>query len=269
MGLFAKLLLWTCVGCGSLAAVAVGGYRGYRWAHRAPQLALREVTFQGLRRAQQVDLLRLAGVSAGQNLLDLDAGAIERAIAAHPWVDEVHAARRFPNSLSVVIKEHQPAALVVLGELYLVDSDGRPFKKIEGDDPIDFPLITGLAREQFVEAPEQSRRRLREMLELAAAYARTAPPAAAPLSEIRIARTGVVLVTSEGEEIWIGEGDPSGALARLGRVRAELESRGLNAQVIHLENRARPGWVAVKLSNGAADKKLRSERGRGAASSGD
>ncbi len=269
VGWFAKALLWTSLACGSIAGLALAGYQAYRWAHRTAQFALKVVTFQGLRRAQQADLLRLAGVGAGQNLLGLDSQAIERAIAAHPWVEQVRVARRFPDSLSIAIKEHEPAALVALGDLYLVDSDGRPFKKIEREDPADLPLVTGLAREQFVEAPEQSRLRLGQMLAVAKAYARSDPPPAAPLSEIRMGRTGVVLVTAQGQEIWIGEGDPGGALSRLKKVRGELESRGLIAQVIHLENRARPGWVAVKLSNRVVDKGAGPDRQRSSSSSGE
>jgi cell division protein FtsQ len=263
------VLLRTSLACGSIVAVALAGHQAYRWAHRTPQFALKAVTFQGLRRAQQADLLRLAGVSAGQNLLGLDSQAIERAIAAHPWVDQVRVTRRFPDSLSIAVKEREPAALVALGDLYLVDSEGRPFKKIEREDPADLPLITGLAREQFVEAPEQSRLRLCQMLAVAAAYARSDPPPASPLAEIRMGRSGVVLVTAQGQEIWMGEGDPGGALSRLKKVRVELESRGLVAQVIHLENRTRPGWVAVKLSNGALDKRVDADRQRNSSSSDD
>ncbi len=266
-GSFAKALLWTSLACGSIAAIALAGYQAYRWAHRTPQFGLQILTFQGLRRAQQADLLRLAGVSAGQNLLGLDSQAIERAIAAHPWVDQVRVTRRFPDSLSIAVKEHQPAALVALGDLYLVDSDGRPFKKIESEDPADLPLLTGLGREQFVESPEQSRLRLSQMLGVAKAYAQSDPPRAAPLAEIRFGRTGVVLVTAQGQEIWIGDADPGGALSRLKKVRHELESRGLIAQVIHLENRARPGWVAVKLSNGVVDKRAEPDRQRSSSSS--
>lgn len=250
-----RALLWSSLIGGSIAALAVGGYRTWRWMHESPRFALNAVSFQGLRHASQADLLRLAGLSVGQNLFQLDAGSIERAMAAHPWVDQVHVVRRFPRSLAVSVKEHDPAALVALGDLYLVDSDGRPFKKIQAGDPKDLPLITGLPREQFVDAPEQSRIRLLEMLDWADAYARSDSGRASPLSEIRIGRTGVALVTAQGEEIWIGEGDPSESLTRLTKVRAELEKRGLSAQVIHLENRSRPAWVAVKLANAVAAKR--------------
>jgi cell division protein FtsQ len=255
VGFFARTLLIGSLACGSIAALAAGGYRAYRWVHRAPQFALKAVSFSGLRHAQQADLLRLAGLGVGQNLFELESGAIERAMAAHPWVDEVRVARRFPCSLSVSVKERDPVALVALGDLYLVDSEGRPFKKIQGGDPTDLPLIAGLQREQFVEAPEQSRLRLREMVNLAEAYARSDAGRASALVEIRIERTGLSLVTAQGEEIRIAEGEAADAFLRLKNVRAQLEKRGLTAQVIHLENRSRPGWVAVKLSNAVAEKR--------------
>jgi cell division protein FtsQ len=250
-----RALLWWSLVCGSLAALAIGGYRINLWVHHSPRFALNAVSFQGLHHASQADLLRLAGLSVGQNLFQLESGSIERAMAAHPWVDQVRVARRFPRSLAVSVKEHHPVALVALGDLYLVDSEGRPFKKIQSGDPTELPLITGLPRELFVEAPEQSRIRLREMLDWADAYTRADSGHASPLNEIRIGRTGVVLVTAQGQEIWISEGDPKEGLSRLKRVRAELEKRGLTAQVIHLENRSRPAWVAVKLANAVAAKR--------------
>ena len=54
--------------------------------------------------------------------------------------------------------------------------------------------------------------------------------------------------------VRLGEGETDVKLQRLSRVREELKSRGLSAEVIHLDNRARPGWVAVKLSSSASER---------------
>jgi cell division protein FtsQ len=74
------------------------------------------------------------------------------------------------------------------------------------------------------------------------------------LSEVRVAAEGLVLVLADGTEARLGEGDTDAKLQRLSRVREELRARGLSAEVIHLENRARPGWVAVKLSSPASER---------------
>jgi cell division protein FtsQ len=254
-GRLARALIWACVAGGLLCALFLGALSAYRWLRRAPQLALKSVTFRGLQHAGRGDLLRLAGLSLGQNLFDLEPGSLERAMAAHPWVDSARVVRQFPCSLLVWIKEHQPAAVVALGELYLIDGEGRPFKKVQHGDPTDLPLITGLQREEFVDNPEQSRLRVRQALDLAEAYSRSAAASENALGEVRIGRTTVSLVTAQGQEVRLSEGEPAEALRRLKEIRAEIDRRGLSAQVIHLENRARPGWIAVKLSNAVADKK--------------
>src|SRR5262249_56676838 len=126
----------------------------------------------GWRRAEEWVFCGGAGGGAAQLRAGLACQPTGGPPAPPPGFHQFRPPRRSPDSLSVAVKEREPAALVALGDLYLVDSEGRPFKKIEREDPADLPLITGLAREQFVEAPEKSRLRLCQMLAVAAAYAR-------------------------------------------------------------------------------------------------
>jgi cell division protein FtsQ len=65
----------------------------------------------------------------------------------------------------------------------------------------------------------------------------------------------LTLVSSTGQEVQLGTGEGlEQKLQRLARVRGELAERGLSAEVIHLDNRARPGWVAVKLSGAGSER---------------
>lgn len=250
---FARTVARSVLIGGGAIGLALGGLYGYRWVHRSPRFALASVSFRGLRHAQEGELCKLAGLSAGQNLFQLNVAALERAMAAHPWVKTVSIARRLPAALSIAVSEHLPVAMVALGELYLVNEEGVPFKKVQGDQVDDLPLLTGMAREQFVQAPEASRLRMRQAMEVAAAYARF--ERGDPLGEVRLGVGGVTLVTNSGQELRMGEGNTEERLARLKRVRAELASRGLSPQVIRLDNRVRPGWVAVKISNPISERK--------------
>jgi cell division protein FtsQ len=136
----------------------------------------------------------------------------------------------------------------VLGELYLLDEQGVPFKKVEPSDRVDLPLVTGLERDAYLQDTKAGSARFRGALEAMAAYATTQPSPREALSEVHLEGAGMSLVTLSGQEVRVGEGDLDSTLQRLARVRAELHARGLVADVIHLENRTRPGWVAVKLS---------------------
>jgi cell division protein FtsQ len=74
------------------------------------------------------------------------------------------------------------------------------------------------------------------------------------LSEVKVEATSVTLVAGSGQEVRMGEGEAEAKLQKLARIRRELRARGLAAAIIHLDNRARPGWVAVKLSSPVSER---------------
>ena len=77
-----------------------------------------------------------------------------------------------------------------------------------------------------------------------------------------------------GVEIRLGQGELPEKLARLERVLAAVAAEGQRAEVLHLDNRRRPDWVAVRLrrgkwrwwrwsGQGGASRAVRPGRGRG------
>jgi cell division protein FtsQ len=232
---------------GVAAALGYGGWRTWLWATHAPTFALKTVTFSGVHRARTDDLVRMGGLAKGENLFLLDPLQIERGMAGHPWVRKVSLTRHFPSAVAIRIEEHVPSAIAALGDLYLLDEDGAPFKKVEPSDKVDLPLVTGVDREAYLQDPKAAAKRTREALAAMRAYA-AQPGAEGELSEVHVEDEGLTLVTLDGVRIRVGGGELDSSLKRLARVRAERHARGLVADVIHLENRKRPGWVAIKLS---------------------
>ncbi|HEX4622053.1 MAG TPA: cell division protein FtsQ/DivIB, partial [Myxococcaceae bacterium] len=98
-------------------------------------------------------------------------------------------------------------------------------------------------------SPRHAAERFRGALEWLAAYDASDRPTGARLSEVKVEPLGFTLVTSSGVEVHVGDRPPAEELARLSRVAAELGRRGLTAQVVRLDNRVRPGWVAVKTAS--------------------
>ncbi|ATB27816.1 cell division protein FtsQ/DivIB [Melittangium boletus] len=246
----AKAILLTGLTC----ALVWGSIELRHWALTSPFFLLKETSFSGLQRAHAGELLKLSGLTVGQNLWSLDVAALERAMDTHPWVRDVKVRRHFPSSVSVEVSEHVPAALAVLSDLYLLDEDAEPFKRLQPGDGLDLVLITGMEREAYLSDESRTRERLREALAVLRAYAATQPGKRDRLSEVRVVPEGMVLVLADGTEVLLGQGETDAKLKRLARVRDELKSRGLAADVIHLENRARPGWVAVKLSSPVSER---------------
>jgi cell division protein FtsQ len=244
------------IACAGLAgALFLGIQKGWEWARTTDTFAAKTITFAGLQRANEADLLKLAGLIPGQNVFTVDVSATERAMRQHPWVREVEVERHLPSGISIRVVEHAPKAIVSLGELYLLDEQGEPFRKVQAGDDLDLPLVTGIGRDEYVEKKAQSEARFREAIAVISAYRELEGEGGRErLSEVRLEPLERVLVTGRGQEVRLGEGETAEKLERLARVRAELRRRGVDAEVIHLDNRARPGWVAVTVSHTGSER---------------
>jgi cell division protein FtsQ len=238
-----------------LGGLAWGGVEGWRWARSSPTFALKRTAYHGLSHATEAEVLRYTGLSAGQNLFELDLGAMERALATHPWVKRAELRRRLPDMVEVTVAEHVPVAMVSLGDLYLLDEEGEPFKRVRVGDALDLVLLSGVDREEYGKSPEPVQARMRAALDVVKAYAQSEAGKGRPVSEARLEGEDVVLVLAgAGEELRFGDGDTGQKLERLQRVQAELRRRGLVAETISLDHRTRPGWVTVKLQAPASER---------------
>jgi cell division protein FtsQ len=226
-----------------------GGLRGWQWATTTDTFAMKRVRVVGSSRVTESQVTRLGGLVVGANLVALDLSAVERAVGTHPWVRSVSVNRQLPDTVVVQLVEHQPVALLALSDLYLVDGEGEPFKRAQANEAMDLPLVTGIGREALVNKRDETRAVIRRALIAIDAYGRSAASKGHPVSEVNVGPDqGLTLVTATGEEIVLGEADLEPALERLARVRRELAARQLTAEVIRLDNRTRPDWVAVRTS---------------------
>jgi len=237
----------------TLAVLAVAGATGtvgllYQWALTSTAFELRTIQFSGLHRATEGELTKAAGLAPGVNLFELDSDATAKAMGSHPWVKSVAVRRNFPSRVRVDVVEHQPVALASLGDLYLVDADGEPFKRAQPGEAVDLPLVSGVDRDSYTASPQAVAARLRGAIEAAQAFESAGRAVGGRVSEVRLEALGSTVFLTSGLEVHLGEGAPAEELGRLARVAAELSKRGLVAQVIRLDNRVRPGWVTVKLS---------------------
>jgi cell division protein FtsQ len=232
-----------------LGALGWGARESYKWALASDRFAISAITFRGLDEAKEADLLRLSGLAMGQNILALDGPAVESSLAAHPWVKRAELNRVFPHRLEVHVIEHVPVALVSMGELYLVDEDGTPFKRVKPGDSADFPMVTGIGRDDFIASSEDAKRRLKEALSKLTIYCASETGQLDPVSEIHVEADGFSLMTTSSQWVQFGDGSFAEKLKRLSRVRSELQARKQFASRIRLDNRVRPSWVTVQHRN--------------------
>jgi cell division protein FtsQ len=234
-------------------ALAAAAWGGWRWASTSDQFGLKSLIIEGAARAAEAELARLGGLSDGVNLVAMDTEAVERALSAHPWVASVSVRRELPSRLVVHVQEHRAVAVLALGDLYLVDERGVPFKRRTAADELDLPLITGVDRDDFLGDRERALGRLQRAVDVITAY-QGRNPKRKDLSEVHVQLDEATVVTTRGEIVRLGAGALAEKLDRLERVRGELEARSLEAGTIRLDNRARPDWVAVQLAPAPAER---------------
>jgi cell division protein FtsQ len=237
------------------------GAAGWRAFRATDRLRIRDIRYAGLVHATADELSALSPVRPGDHLLLSDVEAMGRALSRHPWVRRVEIERAWPPALAVRVTERTAVALLDLGGLYLVDDEGNVFKRAAAGDGLDLPLVTGIARGDFVQRRAAVEPLLGHALALARAWREDGREKVARLSEIHADADGFTLyVGDEGTEVRLGSGDLPAKLSRLEQVLSTLGAEGKKAEVLHLDNRLHPSWVTVRLARAAS---AQSREGRG------
>src|SRR5262249_57039185 len=121
------------------------------------------------------------------------------------------------------------AAQVQLGGLYLLDEEGRVFKRAGPEDAVDLPLVTGLSRDEWLRDRGSSQLRLYSALRLLEAW-REEGFAGSSLSEVRLEEDGGFTAFAREpaglQEIRLGPSDLKLQLHRLALLQAALAPPG-------------------------------------------
>src|SRR5262249_7392701 len=166
---------------------------------------------------------------------DLDAAA--SAVRANPWIATADVRRILPHTVIVEVREHVPVAMVDLGDRYLIDAAGHPFKHAEG--PGGLAMITGLDRELYLRDPDAAAHAIRDAL--AALDAWRADAMRPAIDEVHLGRSGDVTLRSAGTAFRIGRPGPELAirLATFDAAWAALsDDERANARAVHLDTRS-------------------------------
>jgi len=223
---------------GGITAVTALLLVGYDLTIRSPYLSIRETVVRGCKELTEKEILALAGVRPAVNILALNPDAIARRIKANPWVREVFIGREFPDRLVILVRERRAVALLQADKgLYLLDSEGSSFKKLEPEGEINLPILTGCVKEGRTDEAL-----VKKSLALLSYLAGAADiPAIGGVSEVHGNETfGLSLFTDVGLCLKLGFDGYESKLKRLTPVMADLDRKNLKA-----------GFLLIDLSDPA------------------
>jgi cell division protein FtsQ len=212
----------------ALAAAAVwGGRFVVRHVIASPRFAVRDVEVGPSERVSAEEIRALSGVQLGDRLLAVDPDAVAARLTTHPWILAARVRRELPSTLAIEVTERRAVASALLGALYLLDADGRPFKRATFAEADGLPVVTGVSRDQYAAVRATSEAVFRQALDLYHTYT-DGHPERPKLSEVHVdTRAGFSLVLFEGSgELRLGRGDFEAKLERFDRIFAALGPRG-------------------------------------------
>jgi cell division protein FtsQ len=231
---------------GAIAAVTAALLIGYDWIIRCPYLAVRETVVRGCKELTEKEILTLAAIRPSPNILTINPDAIARRIRANPWIREVFIGRELPDRLVIVVRERTAVALLQHeGGLFLLDSDGAPFKKMEPGDEANLPVLTG-----FVSGGRTNDALVQKSIALLnyLAGAKVAPAIGA-VSEVHGNETfGLSLFTDTGLCLQLGFDGFESKFQRLTPVMADLDRKNLKVGFL-LIDLSDPAKVNVQQRN--------------------
>lgn len=214
-GLIKMFVFLLCLGL-----LSVGLVSGYRFLSSAPWFRVQDIVVTGVVESMKGPLVALSGITDEDSLLSLDTAAVERNITQHPWIKAVSVNRNFPHTLHLEVHREKPVAVVVLDRMCLMNKEGVLFKEVAEDDPIDFPIITGLAK-----GDEKLILHLKRAASFLTAYSLSKEVLPArELSEVHVDKNGALSVyfNQLPFEVSLGRGDFARKIDSLHRIIEHL-----------------------------------------------
>jgi cell division septal protein FtsQ len=215
-----------------LSLVAVICYELYGIVIHTTFLRLDRIEVNSLKKLHRDDVIALAGVKAGDDMMSMKLKRIGEQLIKNPWVEKVKVRRYFPHTLAIEITEREPVAVINMGYLYYLDKKGEVFKPLTEGDRLDYPVLTGISEDDMWKDPAGSREALKESLNLIGFLSGGQILTLADISEIHFDKGyGFTLFTVHGGvPVKLGNSGFEEKLARLARIY-----RGLQAQMPTLE----------------------------------
>ena len=175
------LQLALCVAVYAAAAHAFSAY-----VKQSPQFRVETVRVEGGQALADDIIIKQAGVTSGDNLLDVDPLVIQERIQELPYVSECNVERIFPDKIVYQIRERTAVAtLVVDNHLYELDANGTVLCERAITEKHIGPLITEIQDIGAVEVGTQiTNLTVQRALALWAAFSATSMAKQVTVSEI-------------------------------------------------------------------------------------
>ena len=209
------------------ALIVAGGFFVVQLLMASDVFRIDQIAVNGGRHLSQEQLIALSDIQPGQNTFELDLSLIGRKIEENSWIGEARVERIFPREVVISVVERQPMAIINLGFLYYLGSNGEVFKVLDAADKLDFPMITGFDYQKVEQRDPQVATDLKKIVALISDLEGRELVSLDQISEIHRNPSGslCLFTLDAGVKIRLGREAFSKKLDRLERIYSQLKPR--------------------------------------------
>lgn len=103
---------------------------------------LKDIKVYQNKRISREEIIKLTGLKGGERLFSINLKSLQAKLKAHPLIEDVIIARRFPYFLEITVKEREGLAILIKENRgYLIDKRGVIISGILPQDYLYYPLV--------------------------------------------------------------------------------------------------------------------------------
>jgi len=209
----------------SVAVIIAGAYIVHIVIERA--FVARTIIFTGNRHLTEEELMTLAGLKGGENLLTLSGATVFERLNKSPWIVFASVRKELPNSLHIKVREAEPFALLDMkGRLFLVDNGGNMLEELTSGSIPFLPIISG--------NPFARKETFNEAINLVKAVKESELSSRKDHIEIIADKAEEMALNLDGLVAKIGKGEYAEKLMRLMEIESEIKRREIPVDYIDL-----------------------------------
>jgi cell division protein FtsQ len=131
----------------ALVTVSAGFILVHDFFMQSSQFFAQDIGVSGNRRLSQKQVMDIAGIDLQTNILSLNLMTTRKRLLADPWIADATVSRKIPSEITISIHEEQALALLEMedGQEFLINIDGRVFKRADETDGGKLPRVQGLS----------------------------------------------------------------------------------------------------------------------------
>lgn len=222
---------------------------GYGFRDQIKQLSIfhiKEITLSKTEHYTPEQLLKQISPDRVQSIFDVDLEEIKFQLKKHPWIKNVLISRIFPDKISVQIVEHQIRGVVLLDHFYYYNHDHQIFMITDQSALKNYPVFTGLSRENYLSKFHLFQKNLQEMEQIVITSQKNIPQH--QINEIRRTKfKGYEVVLNSQDRVVLGNKDFDQNLKRAGKIITLMKQKNQKIALILFNEFKNPDKVVVKL----------------------